>query len=49
MMQLSKANLRGQSTSFRRSQLAQKVTAEKLMTAVQCMMVRPSQQADAVA
>ena len=48
MMQLSKANLRGLSTSSRKSQLAQKVTGEKLMTAVQSMMARPSQQADAV-
>lgn len=49
MMQLSKANLRGLSTSSRKSQLAQKVTGEKLMMAVQCMMARHSQQADAVA
>lgn len=48
-MQLLTANLRDPSTSFKRSQLALKATAAKLMMAVQSMMVKPSQQADVAA
>ena len=49
VMQRSVANPRGQSTSFRRSQLAQKATGAKLRMAIQLMMGRLSQQDGVVA